>query len=185
VQHFKDWRRRTAQTAAVPAYVVMSDATLEDLCRRRPANLDELLQVNGIGERKAESYGSEILATFREFREGAVSLFPSRDNSTESPAEETLRLLAENKSLPEIAEIRGCRLQTVVKRVSDLIEEGTIEYRVNWVGEDIHNQTEEAALRLGTEFLKPIKEALPPEITYGQIRLVVAYLRRTEAAALK
>jgi len=71
VAFFKDWRRRMAERAGVPAYVVLSDAALEDLCRKRPANLRELLGVTGIGERKAELYGSEIFAALEAYRQGA------------------------------------------------------------------------------------------------------------------
>ena len=35
---FKEWRRNTSNQAAVPAYVVLSDAALEDRCRKAPAN---------------------------------------------------------------------------------------------------------------------------------------------------
>ena len=68
VEFFKQWRGRAAQRAGVPAYIVLSDAALEDLCRKRPTNLRELLGVNGFGERKAELYGSEIFARFRGLR---------------------------------------------------------------------------------------------------------------------
>ena len=62
IDFFKEWRRRMAERLSVPAYVVLSDAALEDLCRKQPTNLRELLAVNGFGERKAELYGSEIFA---------------------------------------------------------------------------------------------------------------------------
>jgi Helix-turn-helix domain len=39
---------------------------------------------------------------------------------------------------------------------------------------------EAACARLGTQWLKPLKEALPPEITYEEIRLVAARLKRLE-----
>ena len=67
VDFFKQWRRGVAQRTQVPAYVVLSDAALEDLCRKQPTNLRELLSVSGIGERKAELYGSDIFAAFDEF----------------------------------------------------------------------------------------------------------------------
>ena len=57
---------------------------------------------------------------------------------------------------------------------------GRLEYRVAWVGEANHRQIEEAVGRLGSQWLKPLREALPPEITYDQIRLVVAFSRRAE-----
>ncbi|MBZ5576298.1 MAG: RecQ family ATP-dependent DNA helicase [Acidobacteriia bacterium] len=173
---FKDWRRRTAQRAQVPAYVVLSDASLEDLCRKRPGNLRELLQVFGIGERKAELYGSEIFAAFEAFDQGARAA--AHDVAQVSPADETIRLLGEGKSFEEIAQIRGRQMTTVVNMVADLIEKGRVEYRVDWVGAENHQRIAEVVARLGSQWLKPLREALPAEITYEQIRLVVASARR-------
>ena len=175
VSLFKEWRRQTAQRAAVPAYVVLSDAALEDLCRKRPTNLRELLGVTGIGERKAELYGSEIFAVFEAYRKGA------RAAKHETPMEETLRLLGEGNTFEQIAEARGRQLQTVVNMVADLVEKGRLEYKIDWVGEERHREVTEVVQRLGSNFLRPIKEALPPEVTYEQIRLVVAWCRKTES----
>jgi ATP-dependent DNA helicase RecQ len=179
VEFFKEWRRRTAQRAAVPAYVVLSDAALEDLCRKQPSNLRELLGVAGIGERKAELYGGEIFAAFDAYRNGVRAAV--REVSQVSPAEETVRLLAEGKSFEEIAQIRGRQFSTVINMVADLVEKGRLEYRMEWVGEANHHQIEEVVRRLGSQWLKPLREALPAEITYEQIRLVVAFVRRDEA----
>ncbi|MGD0499172.1 MAG: RecQ family ATP-dependent DNA helicase [Bryobacteraceae bacterium] len=176
VEFFKEWRRRTAQRAEVPAYIVLSDAALEDLCRKRPSNLRELLGVSGIGERKAELYGAEIFAAFEAFGKGARA--DVRETAQASPAEETIRLLAEGKTFEEVAQIRVRQLTTVVNMVADLVEKGRLEYRMEWVGEENHRKIEEAIARLGFQWLKPLREALPPEITYEQIRLVVAVSRR-------
>jgi ATP-dependent DNA helicase RecQ len=184
LEFFKEWRRRTAQRAAVPAYVVLSDAALEDLCRKQPSNLRELLGVAGIGERKAELYGGEIFAAFEAYRNGARAEGPKGhpEVSQVSPAEETVRLLGEGKTFEEIARIRGRQFQTVINMVADLVEKGRLEYRLEWVGEAHHRQIEEVVRRLGSQWLKPLREALPPEITYEQIRLVVAFVRRQDSA---
>jgi ATP-dependent DNA helicase RecQ len=179
VEYFKTWRRAAAQRAGVPPYVVLSDAALEDLCRKRPGNLRELLSVSGIGERKAELYGSEIFAAFAAFNKGARA--STAEGAGESPAEQTFRLLKEGKSFEEIAGIRGRQLSTVVNMVADLIERGQLDYRVEWVGEDQHRLIEEAIGRLGAQWLKPLREALPPQITYEQIRLVTAFARSRAA----
>jgi len=181
LEFFKEWRRRTAQRAAVPAYVVLTDAALDDLCRKRPTNLRELLQVTGIGERKAEQYGSEIFAVFEAYRKGARA--EVREKPTESPAAETLRLLAEGRTFDEIAQARGRQVSTVINMVADLVEKGRLAYRLEWIGEDVHKQIEEVIQRLGSQWLKPLREALPQEVTYDQIRLVVAYCRAAEAAS--
>jgi ATP-dependent DNA helicase RecQ len=175
VDFLKQWRLRAAQRAAVPAYVVLSDASLEDLCRKRPANLRELLGVFGFGERKAEMYGSEIFAALEAFRNGARA---ERQERQASPAEETIALLAEGKSLEEIARIRGRRLSTVVEVVVGLIAEGRVEYRMDWVGESRHNEIADAVRRLGADRLKTLKDALPADVTYEELRLVVAGMKR-------
>jgi ATP-dependent DNA helicase RecQ len=175
IEFFKEWRRGAAQRAAVPAYIVLSDASLEDLCRKRPANLRELLSVFGFGERKAELYGAEIFAAFEAFHKGVRAARPAA--IVTSPAEETMRLLAEGKTFDEIAHFRGRQVATVVNLVSDLVEKGKLEYRVEWVGAEAERQIEAAIARLGPEWLKPLREALPAEITYEQLRLVVAHVR--------
>jgi ATP-dependent DNA helicase RecQ len=176
IEFFKDWRRRVAQRAQVPPYVVLSDAALVDLCRKKPNNLRGLLSVAGIGERKAELYGSEIFAAFEAFRNGARAAV--REAPQLSPAEETIHLLSEGKSFEEIAELRGRKVSTVVNMVADLVERGRLEYQIRWVGEDDHKLIEGTVQRLGSQWLKPLREALPERITYDQIRLVVAFARR-------
>ena len=62
-ERLRAWRSQTAQSASVPAYVVFSDATLQAIAETRPANLRELSGLPGIGSRKLEMYGEEVLAT--------------------------------------------------------------------------------------------------------------------------
>lgn len=57
----RSWRRSAAQAQGVPAYVVADDRTLGAIAARRPANLDDLLEVPGMGRSRVERYGAEIL----------------------------------------------------------------------------------------------------------------------------
>jgi ATP-dependent DNA helicase RecQ len=57
----KEWRMAKATALSVPAFVVFSDATLRALAERHPKTPQELLQVSGIGQAKAASYGDEVL----------------------------------------------------------------------------------------------------------------------------
>ena len=54
-------RKGLADDQGVPAYIVASDATLRELCIRRPSTRDELLEVKGFGEKKASDYGAAFL----------------------------------------------------------------------------------------------------------------------------
>ena len=57
----KNWRMEEAKTQSVPAYVILHDSTIEELCRRMPRSTADLLEVPGIGERKAQRFGPKIL----------------------------------------------------------------------------------------------------------------------------
>ena len=84
----------------VPAYIVMHDTSLEDLCRRRPTSLAELLGVSGFGERKTELYGQSILDALARFAKGERAA-PLPEKKTR-PAEDTLRLLAEGRTFEKL-----------------------------------------------------------------------------------
>jgi ATP-dependent DNA helicase RecQ len=58
----KSKRRALAEQANVPAYVIFPDRTLIEMAERRPANLDQMAQITGVGAKKLESYGTAFLA---------------------------------------------------------------------------------------------------------------------------
>ncbi len=55
------WRRRTAATQNVPAYVIFQDTTLLALVESRPDSHDALAEIPGLGVKKLERYGEELL----------------------------------------------------------------------------------------------------------------------------
>ena len=160
--------------------MVLHDTSLDEICRVA-ASLDfgDLLNITGIGERKADLYGQGILSALRQYRAGARAAAPPEKKT--APALETLQLLAEGKSFEEIARIRGRQIATVVNAVAGLVEKGELEFRPEWIDRNKLAVIEAASASLGLERLdrlKTLKDALPPEITYDEIRLVVARLRR-------
>jgi DNA helicase-2/ATP-dependent DNA helicase PcrA len=61
-ERLRAWRSQAAQSQSVPAYVVFTDATLQAIAETRPGNLMELSSLPGIGARKLELYGEDVLA---------------------------------------------------------------------------------------------------------------------------
>lgn len=55
------WRAEIARHHGVPAYVIFHDATLREIALQAPESLEELGQISGVGSRKLEAYGEEIL----------------------------------------------------------------------------------------------------------------------------
>jgi ATP-dependent DNA helicase RecQ len=62
----KTWRAAIARAHNVPAYVVFHDATLAEMAAARPDSLATLAGISGVGARKLEAYGEQILALLRE-----------------------------------------------------------------------------------------------------------------------
>ena len=56
------WRSEIARKRGVPAYVVLHDATIDGIASARPATLGQLRDIPGIGDKKLEHYGDELLA---------------------------------------------------------------------------------------------------------------------------
>jgi ATP-dependent DNA helicase RecQ len=59
------WRADIARQRNVPAYVVLHDSTIDGIAAARPSTLDALRNIPGIGDKKLEHYGDEILALVR------------------------------------------------------------------------------------------------------------------------
>jgi ATP-dependent DNA helicase RecQ len=137
--------------------------------------LGELRGVSGFGDKKTEMYGQGILDALAEFRRGARAARPVEEKP--KPAEETMRLLAEGRSFEEIAKTRGRQLSSVVSLIVGLMEKGELEFQRSWMDVEKQAQIEEACMRLGFERLKPLKDALPAEISYDEIKLVATRLR--------
>lgn len=60
-ERLREWRAGVAREAAVPAYIVFGDATLRGIALTKPTTLDELGAISGVGEKKLESYGAQVL----------------------------------------------------------------------------------------------------------------------------
>lgn len=176
-EYMREWRRNVSRQKGSAAFVIMHDTTLEQLCSVMPSSLSELRRVSGFGEKKTKMYGNEILVALERFRNGERTRVEAAAGGP-GPAEETLRLLEEGRALEEIAQVRNRKLSTVISLVAEMVERGEIAFRKEWVAQDVFDQIARACRRCGTERLKPIKEALPEEITYEQIRLVAAQQRR-------
>ncbi len=67
MRRFKELRKKLADTLGVPAYVVFPDASLRDMCAKKPRTKEEFLAVSGVGSMKAERYGKKFIAVVEEY----------------------------------------------------------------------------------------------------------------------
>jgi ATP-dependent DNA helicase RecQ len=173
----REWRKNTARKNSMPAFVVMHDSTLEELCRVRPKTMMQLRGVTGMGEKKCEAFGKEILEALEGFEKGSRASREWHERPA-NPAAETVELLKQGRSLEEIAQLRGRKLATVVALVADLLEKDEVAFKPEWIKPEKFARIREVAGRVGTGLRKPIKDALPEEFTYEEVTLVLAEMRR-------
>jgi ATP-dependent DNA helicase RecQ len=69
-EYLRQWRRDAATNQGVPAFIVMYDSTLEEVCRVLPRTLHDIRRISGFGDRKTETYGQLILEALQRFRNG-------------------------------------------------------------------------------------------------------------------
>jgi ATP-dependent DNA helicase RecQ len=67
-EKLRAWRAEAARSHGVPAYVIFHDATLREIARVRPASLDGLRGISGVGARKLEAYGADIVGLVGQFQ---------------------------------------------------------------------------------------------------------------------
>jgi ATP-dependent DNA helicase RecQ len=86
-------RKELASAQGVPPYVVFNDRTLHEMARFFPATESEMLQITGVGEKRAAQFGSRFIDAIREFRDehpdgeplGAMAAQPERGASSFTP----------------------------------------------------------------------------------------------------
>ena len=65
----KEVRLELARQENVPAYIVFSDKTLENMCELLPTSMHEFLKVSGVGQFKADKYGEYFIAAIKKYIE--------------------------------------------------------------------------------------------------------------------
>ncbi|MBU4332499.1 DNA helicase RecQ [Patescibacteria group bacterium] len=191
----RNWRRVRSAQEGVPPYIIFSDKVLVDLAAYLPLVFDDLGRVPGIGYKKIEQYGNDILGLIKKYCqnkglssriselmswEGApVRRSYARGSDTVS---ETLALYKTGLGIKEIAEKRGLASSTIGGHIEQLFLDGRIP-RVDlrrFVSAEREPVIREAFAKAGsTAALSPVKEMLGEDYSYDEIRLVRAIISET------
>jgi len=180
----REVRYELAQAENVPAYVIFSNKSLEDMASKRPKNAEEFLEVEGVGPVKADKYAGQFLPVIQEFTERKRENRPathlderedsSFSNASKNPSyHESAEYATQGLTPYEIAIERGVTETTVLNHLTQAAEEGILEEFEADVSPSRKRSIKEAFHEIGTETLKPVKESLAEEITYEDIRYVL------------
>ena len=189
----KDTRRDIAQHENVPPYIILSDATLLELATYLPHTLDEMRLISGFGDVKLARYGREFLLPVKNYaeRNGLTSKIkqkvPKRERKIErvtaprkvsDTALESFTLYRAGKAIAEIAAERGLAVTTIEGHLSYYIYTGAIDI-AEMVTEEKKLLIINAVESYGSEKLSPLKEVLGEDISYGELKAVIAWMRKT------
>jgi ATP-dependent DNA helicase RecQ len=176
-----------AGARGVPPYLIFSDATLRELARIRPSELEKMHVIYGIGDSKLREFGT---AFFNVLERHCGSRGLSRDNSfscPRPPPERELRpsaaaaqaaiLFRKGASLAEVARELDRAPGTVIEYLCEFILREKPASVARWVSDDVYHRVAEAAARVGVYPLKPLFVALNEQVPYDQLRIVTTHLR--------
>jgi ATP-dependent DNA helicase RecQ len=185
-EKLKQVRRDLASQLAVPPYIIFSDSSLKDMSSKCPTTEDEFLEVKGVAKTKLERYGEVFITAICEYmkverttpktREEKQVLQQVVSDKTSSHLT-TYQLFCEGTPIKDICKVRGLSEITVQNHLIRAASEGN---PIEW--SQIISDDEEAVIiekiyELGTEMLKPLKEALPDKIDYFQIKATICKLK--------
>ncbi len=196
-ERLRVWRRQLAEERGVPPFVILGDASLEELCRARPSTPRALLSIKGIGQKKAQDLGELILIALREAAaESSLALDAAsgtRDPETVKRSPGSLAAAPRfraGQTISEVMQATGRARSTVVGYLLDFIREEQPHSISPWVAPDVESRIAGAIEEVGGELIKPIyvklngAEPLPSGtdgagseglISFDEIRIVAAH----------
>ena len=183
-QQLKDLRRQLAAADNVPAYIVLSDATLQELASYLPHGREEFSRISGFGQQKLERYADafgEIITAFCA-RQGLTSRIhlktrkPKRKDSTDrdnDTKQQTLELFNKGYSIEAIAAARELSPVTIEGHLAFYVQQGRLSIE-QVVDVDRLPAIQAAIAQSGSLMLTPIKDILGDAYSYREIRMAVA-----------
>jgi ATP-dependent DNA helicase RecQ len=185
-------RRDLAAQRNVPPYVVFSDTTLRDLARQRPSSLEKMRLIYGIGDAKLKDFGQTFLTLLTDyarqhelpFDEAAAP--PAQTEATRTAEfkmtvkhERLFELFRQRLVIEDVMHQTNLKRSTVLDYLGDFIRQEKPSSIAPWVEEKVYQRVAAAARQVGTERLKPIYLTLGEQVSYDDIRLVVAHMQAT------
>lgn len=158
-------RSKLAQEAGMPAYIVFSDAALEDMEYKKPRTREGFAKVSGVGEAKLEKYSADFLKVINRHLDTMESDLPTQEKS--------YRMFRKEKLSPsEIAERRGLSEDSVYGHFIKMHQSGSEMDFSEFISSEEITQIKNAQKILeDPEALKPYFEYFEEKMPYWKIKM--------------
>ncbi len=188
-QRLRKLRDNICSKADLPIYIIAGTSTLDEMSRYLPQTLVEIRKISGFGDAKTEKYGQQFLDIILEYcgEKNLSSLIheknPKRERKAESGEKkkkvdtkaESFKLYKEGKQLDEIAKERSLTQQTIEGHLAHYVSIGEINIE-ELVSKEKISLIEPYTKEVNGRSITTIKEKLGSKISFGEIRLVLAWL---------
>jgi len=169
--------------ANFPEYGIFSDKAIKNICINLPSNKGELRKVKGFGKAETYIYGDKILSVVKKYcRNNNIDISEKRnDLITVTPintVEETIKYFREGKKIEQIALERNLVISTIENHIAQAVRQNLIQIEEVMDIEEAKKISGYFPKDLKDIRLAAVKETAPPEITYGKLRIVLAWLER-------
>lgn len=168
-QALRKLRLQLAKKDNMPAYIVFSDASLQDMAIKKPSTEEEFLQVSGVGQQKLENYGKLFLEEIAKYSLQKIKYKGSTYDLT-------LELYKKGLNPEAIAKERNLNTTTIYSHLAKLVEEGApidiFQFVTNEELKDISYAIDQIGINVG---LKPIYEFLGEAFNYEKLKIALAH----------
>ena len=163
-------RSKLATEMGVPAYIVFSDASLQDMEEKKPTTMEGFSQISGVGQAKLEKYAEIFIKTIAKHVDTTENKTPTHERS--------YQLYKEGLTIQQIAYKRGITENTVYTHLIKMDELGTPIDLHQFITPTEILKIKEAKIALNNpEGLKVYFEHFNEKIPYHKIRLAL-YLEK-------
>ena len=192
------WRAIKADELNVEVYRIVPTMTLKAIAKEQPVTLHELKLVKGMGEKRTRQFGAEIidivlkatgqqdiLLERHETPKSKESYGKEPENIAEEPQETlkastyeiTKNMIEEGLSPEQIAKERGLKITTIFGHLTKFIEQDLYDAQ-QFVSETHYNTIRDYFESTEDPSLGAAKDVLGDEFDFGEIRMVLAELKR-------
>ncbi|MGI9540622.1 MAG: DNA helicase RecQ [Flavobacteriaceae bacterium] len=137
-------RKDIAKKSQVPPYAVFQEYSLEEMCLKYPINLEELVNINGVGEGKAKRYGTKFLELINSYVEDNQIVRPHDLVVKSTGINSSLKLYliqSVDRKLPleDIASAKGMNMEKLVTEMETIVFAGT-KLNIDYCMEDLFDE---------------------------------------------
>lgn len=180
----KNWRKDKAGELSVEEYMVLPQKTMLQLVTELPVSKAELKAIKGLGTKKIQQFGKELLELIYSYRTSKQMEIPDQAEEEEPEpekvakkptAEVSFELFKSTGSIDQTAKERQMAVSTIEGHLAKYVADGKINI-YELVAKEKVERIIDYFEKANTPSLTPAKVALGDDVSYGELKMVLKHL---------